>query len=173
MEQSPYWKANRISAIQEITRLLWKQNVHYRIHKRPSLLHIFSQTNQNAQRLTSVRSLDGKYLKSEAVSVSPDPPHWRNILCWALTTGHSVYCPISSISGGHSSIRKLQTWHAVVTVDIHSYDYDGYASYKAKCNACKLQTGFGRRFSSLHVVRWKFVVQKHSLLSECNFEIAH
>jgi len=75
MEQSPYWKANRISNSQAITRLLWKQNVYYRIHKRLSLVHIPSQTNQNAQRLTSVISLHGKYLKSEAVSVSPNRPH--------------------------------------------------------------------------------------------------
>jgi len=31
MEQSPSWKANRFSASQEIPRILWKVEVHFRI----------------------------------------------------------------------------------------------------------------------------------------------
>jgi hypothetical protein len=33
MEQSRFWKANRSSASQEISRILWKPEVHYHIHK--------------------------------------------------------------------------------------------------------------------------------------------
>jgi hypothetical protein len=32
MEQDPYWYAKSISASEEILRLLWNSNVHYRVY---------------------------------------------------------------------------------------------------------------------------------------------
>jgi hypothetical protein len=45
MQQSPSWEANRFAASQEIPRILWNLNVHYRIHKFSPTVSILSHLN--------------------------------------------------------------------------------------------------------------------------------
>jgi hypothetical protein len=45
MEQRPSWEANSFSASQEIPRILWNPEVHYRIHNSLSPVPTLSQPN--------------------------------------------------------------------------------------------------------------------------------
>ena len=46
MQHSPSWEADRFSASQKISLILWNPEVHYRIHKSPPLLSILSQIDE-------------------------------------------------------------------------------------------------------------------------------
>ena len=43
MEQSPFWESNSFSASQEIPHILWKPEVHHRIHNSPLPVPILSR----------------------------------------------------------------------------------------------------------------------------------
>jgi hypothetical protein len=58
MKHSACLEANRFSASQEISRILWKPKVHYRLHKLPAFVPVLNQTNPvHAPHFASLRSI--------------------------------------------------------------------------------------------------------------------
>jgi len=80
------WEASRFSARQEITRILWKQKVHYHIYKCPPYVPILSQLNP--------------------VHV-PQPNSWRYILILSIHLHLGLPSGFGNISGTNFSSIKV------------------------------------------------------------------
>jgi hypothetical protein len=85
MEQSPSWEANRSSTSKEISRILWKASVHYRIHMRSPYLLILSHSHSVHATPFHFLKIHFKVIFSSTPKFSKwtpsiRPPH-RNTVC--------------------------------------------------------------------------------------------
>ena len=89
MDQSPSWEANRISASQEIPRILGKTKVHYRIQKSTPNVRTLSQ-------LDPVHTPKSYLLKIHLNIIFPSTPGSPSGLCPSDFTTKTLYTPLLS-----------------------------------------------------------------------------
>jgi len=99
MEQSPSWAANRFASSQEILRILWNPNVHYRRHKCQPPLPILSQLDPAHTPTSHFLKIQLNYI-FPSTSVSPKWslflrfPHQKPV--YASPLPHSRYMRLPS-----------------------------------------------------------------------------
>ena len=71
MQQNPSWKANRFSASQEISHILWNPKVYYRIYKSPTRVPIRRNVILPSSPGSSERSLSLRFLHQNPACTSP------------------------------------------------------------------------------------------------------
>jgi hypothetical protein len=96
MQHSPSWETNSTSASREITRILWKPEVHYRIHKTPPLPPTLRQIKPVSMRPSYFLELHFDIIcpctpRSSNLSLSLMFPHQN--LAWTSLLALSCHMP--------------------------------------------------------------------------------
>jgi hypothetical protein len=86
----------------------------------PNLISIFRRlghlSKESIQLRGTVWFFCNKFIfKVKGCSPPPPPTSWKATPCRLSVAAYSIYSQLSSIAGGHSSIRNLRMHHAVVT----------------------------------------------------------
>jgi hypothetical protein len=116
MEQRPSWESNSFSASQEIPRILWNPEVHYRIHKSPASAPMLSQLNP-------VNAYPSHFLIHFNIVLpsAPGSPNWspslrsphQNPVCTSLSP-RTCYMPRPSHSSRFDYPNNIWWWVQVL-----------------------------------------------------------